>query len=211
MTTKPECPVPTCGYNANMRELDAQLARPLVLQSTRANTSADAHRDFDHFDVNEELARLRRAVHEIKQTLAQDGLCIYHKLWQKSPEAPLLKTLAFVAEAFDNIDENLARLGPLPKAWASARNPKDQGEDEAADEPCRCGPRHVKGRACTPSSRREFVERLLVAWEAFPQERLLQAVINTLGAPTTNDMFSQEDERLLDAMEVRARLLLRGH
>lgn len=61
------------------------------ITSTRSNASADARRDFDGFDVNEELSRLRRAL--------RDGQ------WR------------IAAELSANIDEHLSRGGALPVAW----------------------------------------------------------------------------------------------
>ena len=103
---KIECPVPGCGYNENMRDYDAALARPLSLETTRSNANVDAHRDMDGFDEDEELARLRRAVAEAKRVSPTENSDLYR----------------FIAEAFGNIDELLQRLGPLPHAWiGSAR------------------------------------------------------------------------------------------
>lgn len=65
--------------------------------STRSDASEDAHRDFDGFDVDEELRRLREAV--------KDGGTA---------------ALTFVAEAASNIDEHLNRGGVLPKRWRTA-------------------------------------------------------------------------------------------
>lgn len=99
------CPVPECNYNSNLRQYDEELCRPLILQSTRSNEDVDAHRDMDGFDVDEELARLRRAL----------------VVEEKTPEV-----CAFIVEAFMNIDESLRREGDLPKAWwAAARTTAD--------------------------------------------------------------------------------------
>lgn len=59
--------------------------------STRSNASEDARRDFDGFDVDEELARLREALRR--------------KRWRSAAE--------FAA----NLDEHLSRGGDLPVAW----------------------------------------------------------------------------------------------
>jgi hypothetical protein len=75
--------------------------RPLILTSTRSNTNDDAHRDFDEFDVNEELARLRRALRE-DMTAAVS---------------------TFIASATTNIDEWLTRGGGMPDAWRTAARP----------------------------------------------------------------------------------------
>ncbi len=93
-----------CEYSVNIRQFDADLTRPLKLTSTRSNKNEDARRDMDGFDVDEELARLRRAVKEVESV----------KPKQK------LKAHRFIAEAFANIDEHLLRLGGLPETWKSA-------------------------------------------------------------------------------------------
>lgn len=43
-----------------------------MITSTRSNASADARRDFDGFDVDEELARLRRALREDQWPIAAE-------------------------------------------------------------------------------------------------------------------------------------------
>ncbi len=95
------CPEPGCGYNANMAGFDEALRQPLNLQTTRSGQSEDAHRDMDNFDVDDELARLRRAVKEAKTVSPKQSPELYR----------------FIAEAFGNIDESLRRLGSLPEAW----------------------------------------------------------------------------------------------
>lgn len=65
--------------------------RETKITSTRSNASVDARRDFDGFAVDEELARLRRAL--------RDGQ------WRAA------------AELTANIDEHLSRGGSLPVAW----------------------------------------------------------------------------------------------
>ncbi len=93
--TASECPEEGCSYNEHMTELNAARDRPLVLVSTRSCANDDAHRDFDQFDVDEELARLRRALRgEATLTVSK-----------------------FIATALGNIDEWIVRGGPLPKAW----------------------------------------------------------------------------------------------
>ena len=93
--TAPKCPEEGCSYDAPTTELDAALSRPVLLASTRSYADDDAHRDFDEFDVNEELSRLRRALRE---------------------EATPAVT-NFIVTAIGNIDEWIVRGGPLPKAW----------------------------------------------------------------------------------------------
>ena len=75
----------------------------LILRSTRSNANEDARRDFDDFDVNEELCRARRALREVSK--GEDA--------ERSPGT----LLAFAAECFLNIDEWLCRGGELPSAW----------------------------------------------------------------------------------------------
>lgn len=75
----------------------------LILASTRSNKNADARRDFDDFDVNEELCRARRALREVSK--GEDA--------ERSPGT----LLAFAVECFLNIDEWLSRGGDLPSAW----------------------------------------------------------------------------------------------
>ncbi len=62
-------------------------------ESTRSSENVDAHRDFDDFDVNEELHLLKIAL-SVSDT----------------PHS-------FVKEAFENIDEYLHRGGSLPDTW----------------------------------------------------------------------------------------------
>lgn len=90
-----------CEYSVNTRQFDKTLRRPLKLTSTRSNEDEDAHRDMDGFSVNEELARLRRAVKEVESVKPERELRLHR----------------FIAEAFANIDEHLRRLGQLPEAW----------------------------------------------------------------------------------------------
>jgi hypothetical protein len=117
--SKLECPIKGCDYNENVRVLDAAQERPLVLESTRSHAGEDAWRDMDYFDRDEELARLRRAIHEVRH-LNPTGF-ERHQKWSIDPRqvspGRLVELLAFIGEAFDNLDENLVRLGPLPEAW----------------------------------------------------------------------------------------------
>ncbi len=112
--TKTACPIPECGYSANMAEFDAALRRPLDLNTTRSHESKDAHRDMDDFDEDEELARLRRAVKETETVSPEENPELYR----------------FIVEAFGNIDEGLRRLGPLPKAWRGAALEDREEDDE---------------------------------------------------------------------------------
>ena len=112
--TKTACPIPECGYSANMAEFDEALRRPLDLNTTRSHESKDAHRDMDDFDEDEELARLRRAVKETETVSPEENPELYR----------------FIVEAFGNIDEGLRRLGPLPKAWRGAALEDLEEDDE---------------------------------------------------------------------------------
>lgn len=94
--TMPTNPCPD-DYNYDARESERLNPQPRerVLRSTRAPTeNVDAHRDFDGFDVDEELARLRLALN--------DGSMV---------------ASAFIREAFANIDAWLVREGTSPKGW----------------------------------------------------------------------------------------------
>jgi hypothetical protein len=62
-----------------------------MITSTRSNKNEDARRDFDDFDVDEELRRLREALRD--------------EQWHS------------VAELAANLDEHLSRGGSLPVAW----------------------------------------------------------------------------------------------
>jgi len=61
------------------------------ITSTRSNKNADARRDFDGFNVDEELRRLRDAIE--------------------------LKQFEVAAELAANLDEHMSRGGNLPKEW----------------------------------------------------------------------------------------------
>lgn len=87
------CPE-SCRYGELADAFEDERTTPRPLVTTRSCRNVDAHRDFDGFDINEELARLRYAT-----TLA-------------TPEA-----LDFAKTAFTNIDEFLVRGGPLPRTW----------------------------------------------------------------------------------------------
>lgn len=110
-------PKPQCGYDINMDELKRAHERPLILESTRSHKGEDAWRDMDGFDGEEELARLRRAVHEVRKLNPSKGFARHHAWTVDRLEDPTHKLLAFIAMAFDNIDERLVRLGPLPTPW----------------------------------------------------------------------------------------------
>jgi hypothetical protein len=126
---QPVCPEPGCGYEANVRRYDADVARPLVLGSTRSHADEDAWRDMDGFDPDEELGRARRAVAAVRPYFSNTPgrEATGHERWRSKPEGdPMtpvsvseetLRALVFVAEAFDNIDERITRLGSAPKAW----------------------------------------------------------------------------------------------
>ena len=99
-SAKSACPA-SCGYGARMAVFEEALGRSLNLETTRSSRSEDAHRDMDGFDVDEDLARLRRAVREAEGSSPKENPELY----------------GFIAEAFGNIDESLRRLGSLPEAW----------------------------------------------------------------------------------------------
>lgn len=80
--------------------MDRHFDGPLILKTTRSNSSGDAHRDFDGFDVDVELDRFRRAT-----------------------QAPAGEERdVFLIQAMMNIDEYLMRGGPLPAAWMVKRS-----------------------------------------------------------------------------------------
>lgn len=95
-----------------MRQFDEDERRPLVLQSTRSSKNEDARRDFDDFDVDEELGRLRRAVKEAREASPQERPDLYK----------------FIVEAFENLDEHLLREGGLPQTWRASLT-EDPPED----------------------------------------------------------------------------------
>lgn len=69
---------------------------------------------------------------------------------------------------------------------------------------CGCGGRHVEGRACKPSLKRAFIERLLKAWEKYPTERFGQFLTNAAQDqdPLTGAFYT-EDDKLLTMIERR--------
>lgn len=100
MTDDNPCPE-ACGYSANMAGFDEALRQPLNLQTTRSGQSEGAYRDMDNFDVDDELARLRRAVKETENVCPEENPELYR----------------FIANAFANIDESIRRLGAMPEVW----------------------------------------------------------------------------------------------
>lgn len=76
---------------ADLRKLANNSIDQLPSASTRSRKSEDARRDFDGFDVDEELRRLRHAMRDAQ--------------WRS------------VAELASNVDEHLCRGGSLPVAW----------------------------------------------------------------------------------------------
>jgi hypothetical protein len=91
----------------------------------------------DHFDCDEELARLRRAVYEVKKTLSERGI---HR------QGALLK---FIVDTFSTIDEHLVRLGDLPIAWTPSPSRRRKGKVEDTGKTVRRRPKKTK----TPRSR----------------------------------------------------------
>lgn len=61
----------------------------------------------------------------------------------------------------------------------------------------------LPGRALTPEQKRAIIERVLAAWEASPQLRLGQLIVNTLGRNPAHpvSLFFVEDEALAELME----------
>ena len=106
--------------------------KQLSLTSTRSGKDADARRDFDGFDVDEELRRLLVAVSERERALGR----------------PPRARLEFVAEALANIDEWLPRGGALPKRWwkAGSARPNDPGGVEVLAKAARRGDRTRRRR-----------------------------------------------------------------
>ena len=76
-----------------------------AIVSTRSNVNEDARRDFDGFDADEELSRLRRAL--------RDG------------------TWRVAAELMANLDEHLCRGGSLPVAWLGPACMQEDADLEA--------------------------------------------------------------------------------
>lgn len=76
-----------------------------AIVSTRSNKNKDARRDFDGFDVDEELRRLREALRGGQWRCA--------------------------AELASNLDEHLSRGGPLPVAWLGPTCMQEPGDIEA--------------------------------------------------------------------------------
>ncbi len=65
---------------------------------------------------------------------------------------------------------------------------------------CRCGNGHVPGRACTPTAKRAFLEKMYRAWNERPTERFGQFLVNMgareCGSCHPGDLFGQEDDAL---------------
>jgi len=103
------CPVKGCSYPKREEERGHPKPKKKIYASTRAHgkfphskAEEDAYRDFDGWDVNEELARLRLAIQDL---CASDDL--------EKADSRLL----FIINSFSNIDECLTREGDLPDAW----------------------------------------------------------------------------------------------
>lgn len=91
--------------------------RPLILQSTRLcennpALSCNPYKEMTGFDLQEEVARLRRAIYEVDRLRLQDKLPWtlpsvnnYHTAEEYS------KLLAFISEAVFNIDEWIRIFG----------------------------------------------------------------------------------------------------
>ena len=84
----------------------AQASKKLTkIVSTRSNASEDARRDFDHFDVDEELSRLREAMRQGQWRIA--------------------------AELASNLDQFLSCGGSLPVAWLGPTCMQEPGDLKA--------------------------------------------------------------------------------
>lgn len=62
----------------------------------------------------------------------------------------------------------------------------------------------MKGRALTPHQKRAVLDRVLLAWERVPEQRLGQLLTNTFGAPQNDgaaNLFYVEDEALAEGLE----------
>ena len=106
--------VTECDYTSNMELYDNARSRSeLNLQSTRASHDADAHRDMDGFDGDEELARLHRALKEAETVSPEQNPKLYR----------------FIAEATLNLDEEGRRGGPMPAAWSHRSERQQKGLD----------------------------------------------------------------------------------
>jgi hypothetical protein len=93
--------------------------RLAVLESTRSHDNEDSWRDMDDFNENEELKRLRNAVVEV--ALMNIAGFERHQKWSIAQHNErIYDLLAFVCEAFTNIDEHLCRGGDLPRAWLNS-------------------------------------------------------------------------------------------
>lgn len=96
------CPVDDCPYPERAEAFEYPKPKRDILESTRSRKSEDAHRDFDDFDVDEELARMRRASRLIRMSTYAETT---------------RQATAFICEAMVNIDEWIVRGGNLPAAW----------------------------------------------------------------------------------------------
>lgn len=77
----------------------------MKISSTRANNGPDARRDFEGFDVDEELKRFR--------------------------EALVVKDYRVASELAANIDEYLSRGGSVPVGWLGPTCVQDPSDHEA--------------------------------------------------------------------------------
>lgn len=62
----------------------------------------------------------------------------------------------------------------------------------------------MTGRAMTPTQKREVLERVLLAWERVPEQRLGQLITNAFGAPQNDgaaNLFYVEDVALAEGLE----------
>jgi hypothetical protein len=109
----PPCPVKRCSYSEREEERRHPTVRIATYKSTRASVRReDVRRDFDGWDVNEELGRLRLAIMD---------LCSSDEWDVASP------SVTCIVDLFSNIDESLVREGDLPDAWREAQRPASPG------------------------------------------------------------------------------------
>lgn len=80
-----------CGCRHEDERVASKVSNMTMITSTRSNKNADARRDFDGFNVDEELRRFREVSH--------------------------LKQWEIAAELAGNLDEHMSRGGNLPKEW----------------------------------------------------------------------------------------------
>lgn len=88
-----------------------------LLRSTRSCEGEDARRDFDRFNPDEELRRMRAAIRESADAKATTG--------------DRRDAMRLAVEVAMNLDEWLTRAGRLPKVWESSHLPHVPGLPKA--------------------------------------------------------------------------------